>query len=51
MKNAHRKTHFFTWLLMLPLLGVVLFIAIDAREDNQPVIEMNADAERGGLLP
>jgi len=51
MKNAHRKTHLITWIVLLPALVFVLTLAIAARPANQPVIESSADVERGGLLP
>ncbi len=51
MKNAHRKTHLVVWLLLIPVLCFVLYVGLDARQYNQPVTDISADAERGGLLP
>lgn len=51
MKNAHRKTHLVFWILLVPMLCAVLYVGIDARQYNQPVIENSAYTERGGLLP
>ena len=51
MRNAHRKTHLVLWILLVPVLCLVLYVGLDARQYNQPTIETSADAERGGLLP
>lgn len=51
MRNAHRKTHFFVWLLLVPVLCFVLYIGLEARQYNEPAVESSVDAERGRLLP